>query len=343
MLAKKKWLLGSTAITAILLVSVFTFVCVAEAKTITLRMATGAKPVQRFYKAAEKWMKVVEERTNGAVEIKAFHSGQLYMYHELADPLIAGDIDLALGTPGTFGKLAPSSALDWIGWEVPSEAEGWRAIRELCEHPDFLATINGRFQELGVKLLFYSPLSIIKGPLTVDRPVRTMEDLQGLLVYAPSPSVADFVKALGGKTVFVPTGEVYTALQRGTFQGLLSQQELYFAFKLYEQTKYLTDYIFSAGLMPFFISMKAWDKLPENVQKVMMDTSREVQAEWFGGQLKFDDFILSKIKEKLEIITLTPDEKARWEKALTASHEKAASINPRTRKVWQLWNEIRSK
>lgn len=342
MLVNKKCLLVCAFITVIL-TAVFTFVSIADAETITLRMATGAKPVQRFYKAAEKWIKLVEERTNGAVKVKAFHSGQLYMYHELADPLIAGDIDLALATPGTFGKLAPSSALDWIGWEAPTEKDGWAAIKKLCEHPDFLATINGRFQELGVKLLFYSPLSIIKGPLTVDKPIRKMEDLNGLIVYAPSPSVAGFVKALGGKTVFVPTGEVYTALQRGTFQGLLSQQELYFAFKLFEQTKYMTDYVFSAGMMPFFISMKAWNKLPENVQKVMVDTAREVQAEWFGGQLEFDNFILSKLKEKLEIITLSPEEKARWGRTLIASHEKVAEINPRTQKVWQLWNEIRNK
>lgn len=341
--AQKNWKWVTVKLAAIFLSLGIASVGVADAKTTTLRMATGAKPVQRFYKAAERWIQLVEERTNGAVEIKVFHSGQLYMYHELADPLIAGDIDLALGTPGTFGKLAPSSALDWIGWEAPSEEAGWKAIRKLCEHPDFMATINGRFQELGVKLLFYSPLSIIRGPLTVDKPVRRMEDLSGLMVYAPSPSVAEFVKALRGKSVFVPTGEVYTALQRGTFQGLLSQQELYFAFKLFEQTKYWTDYVFSAGMMPFFVSMKAWSKLPENVQKVMTDTAREVQSEWFATQLKFDDFIFSKLKENLEIITLAPDEKARWEKALIASHEKEASINPRTRKVWELWNEIRGK
>ena len=179
------------------------------------------------------------------------------------------------------------------------------------------------------------------GPLTVDKPIRKMEDLEGILVYAPSPSVANVVKALGGKTVFVPTGEVYTALQRGTFQGLLSQQELYFAFKLFEQTKNLTDYVFSAGMMPFVISMKAWNKFPENVQKIMADTAREVQTEWFASQVKFDRFIISKLKEKLKIITLAPEEKARWSKAMLELHEKSASINDRTRKVWNLWKQIK--
>jgi len=341
MVTKKNTKRVTTAITALLLLLMVTTAGIAKEKTITLRMATGAKPVQRFYKAIEKWIGLVEKRTNGAVKIKSFHSGQLYMYHDLDDPLISGDIDLALATPGTFGKLAPCHSLDWIGWGGPPPERGWKLLRKLCEHPDFVATINSRFQELGVKLLFYSPLAVMRGPLTVKKPVRTIEDIKGLLVYAPSPTVAAIIKALGGKTVFVPTGEVYTALQRGTFQGALSLQELYFAFKLHEEAKYLTDYVYNGGLMPFFISMKAWKKLPEDVQKVMADTAQEVQAEWFTTQVKYDQFILSKLSEKLEIITLTPEEKARWDKAQIGLHEKIAGTNARTQRVWKLWKEIK--
>lgn len=321
----------------------FTFITsgITEAKTIKLRLATGAKPVQRFYQTVEKWAKLVEERTNQGVKIKIFHSGQLYHYHQLADPLMNGDIDLALGSPGTFGKLAPSSSLTWIGWEMETEAQGWKALQTLVEHPEFTATINGRLEELGAKLLFYSPLSVVKGPLTVDKPIRTIEDLKGLLVYAPAPSIAEDVKVLGGKPVFVPTGEVYSALQLGTFQGLMSQQELYFAFKLFEQTKYMTDYVFNGGMMPFFISMKTWNRLPENIQIIMTNAAREMQADSFKSQVEFDNFLLSKLDEKLEIISLSPEEKERWSKVLLESHEKEAALNERTQKIWKLWNKIK--
>jgi len=255
---------------------------------------------------------------------------------------MSGAIDLALATPGTFGKLAPCHALDWLDWGSPSLEGGWKLLRKLYENPEFLATIDGRFQELGVKLLFYVPNAIMRGPLMTNKRVRTMEDMKGLLIYTPAPNVAALVKALGTSTVFVPTGEVYGALERGTFQGALSLQELYLALNLYEKSKYLVDYAFNGGTMPFFISLKAWNKLSKDSQKVMVDAAQQVQTGWFNTQVKFDQEIGAKLGEKLEIITLAPEERERWDKAMMATHEKMAETDARTQKVWKLWNEIKS-
>jgi C4-dicarboxylate-binding protein DctP len=345
-MTKKEMKMVIMAVLTLSLIVMFSMASLTEAqekeKTFTLRMATGAKPFQRFYKAGESWMNLVEKRTDGAVRIKSFPSAQLYDYHELSDPLMSGSIDLALATPGTFGKLAPCHALDWIDWGSPSLERGWMLLRKLYEHPEFGVTIDGRFQELGVKLLFYAPNAIMRGPLLTNKLARTMEDLKGLLIYTPSPNVAALIKALGTSTIFVPTGEVYGALERGTFQGALSLQELYLAMKLYEKSKYLIDYTFNGGVMPFFISLKAWNKLSKDVQKVMLDAALQVQTEWFGTQVKFDQEIITKLEEKLQTITLAPEEKERWDKAMMATHEKMAATDARTQKVWRLWKEIKS-
>jgi C4-dicarboxylate-binding protein DctP len=343
---RKEWKALAVAISALSLLVVFSMTDFAVAqekgKTIELRMATGAKPFQRFYKAAETWMNLVEKGTNGTVKIKPFPSAQLYDYHELGDPLMSGSIDLALATPGTFGKLAPCHSLDWIDWGSPDLEKGWKMLKKLYENPEFVATIDGRFQELGVKLLFYVPNAVMRGPLLANKPVRTIEDMKGLLIYAPSPNVATLVKALGTSTVFVPTGEVYGALERGTFQGALSLQELYLALKLYEKSKYLVDYTFNGGMMPFFVSLKAWNKLSKESQKVMLDAALQVQTEYFDSQVKFDQGIGAGLAKELQIITLSPEERARWDKAMMATHEKMAETDARTKKVWKLWNDIKS-
>lgn len=330
-------------LSGVLILIVTGFVYAQEVrKQIELKMATGAKPFQRFYKAAEMWINLVEKGTNGIVKVKSFHSAQLYDYHELSDPLMSGSIDLALATPGTFGKLAPCHALDWIDWAGPPLERGWRLLRKLYEHPEYISTIDSRFQELGVKLLFYIPNAVMRGPLLVNKKIRTLEDLKGLLIYTPSPNVAALVKALGASTIFVPTGEVYSALERGTFQGALSLQELYLAMNLYEKCKYIIDYTFNGGTMPFFINLKTWDRLPKNIQKVMADSAKQVQSEWFSAQIKFDQEVGKKLEEKLEVITLSSEEKARWDKAMMETHEKMASLNPRTQKVWRLWKDIKT-
>ena len=344
---KKAWMMAAMAVSVLSLLTMVFMVDLAVAqekgKSFELRMATGAKPFQRFYKAAEGWMNLVEKGTNGTVKIKPFPSAQLYDYHELGDPLMSGSIDLALATPGTFGRLAPCHSLDWLDWGSPDLERGWAMLRKLYEHPDFVATIDSRFQELGVKLLFYVPNAVMRGPLLVNKPVRKIEDLKGLLIYTPAPNIAALVKALGTSTIFVPTGEVYGALERGTFQGALSLQELYMALKLYEKSKYLVDYTFNGGVMPFFVSLKTWNKLPKDVQKVMLEAAQQVQTEYFATQVKVDQGLGAGLAEKLEIITLTPDERARWDKAMMATHEQMAATNVRTQKVWKLWNDIKSK
>ena len=112
--------------------------------------------------------------------------------------------------------------------------------------------------------------------------------------------------------------------------------------KLYEKSKYLVDYTFNGGMMPFFISLKAWNRVSTETQKVMTDAAQQVQGEYFSTQVKFDQGIGAGLAEKLQIITLAPEERARWDKAMMATHEKMAATNARTQKVWKLWNDIKS-
>ena len=95
-------------------------------------------------------------------------------------------------------------------------------------------------------------------------------------------------------------------------------------------------------MMPFFISLKSWNKLTKESQKVMVDAAQQVQAEWFGTQVRFDQEIGAKLGEKLEIITLAPEERERWDKAMMGTHEKMAATDARTQKVWKLWKEMKS-
>jgi len=109
-------------------------------------------------------MTLVDQKTNGMVKVKAFPNAQLYDYHELADPLMSGGIDLALRHARDVWQACSVHALDWIDWGSPSLEQGWNMLRKLYEHPEFVSTLDSRFQELGVKLLFYAPNAVMRVP-----------------------------------------------------------------------------------------------------------------------------------------------------------------------------------
>ena len=83
-------------------------------------------------------------------------------------------------------------------------------------------------------------------------------------------------RQLGADATPMAWGEVFTSLQ----QGLLDAQEnpipIIYTFKLNEVQKYLslTAHVYSPA--PVLLSGKTWEKLPPEIQKIMLDTAREV-------------------------------------------------------------------
>jgi len=105
-------------------------------------------------------------------------------------------------------------------------------------------------------------------------------------------------------------GEVFTSLQ----QGLLDAQEnpipIVSTFKLYEVQKYLslTAHVYSPA--PVLMSKKTWDRMPPDIQKVLLDTAVEVakvQRQLNQGQ---EQKQLGELKAKGMVIIEAPDRAA---------------------------------
>jgi TRAP-type C4-dicarboxylate transport system substrate-binding protein len=124
--------------------------------------------------------------------------------------------------------------------------------------------------------------------------------------------------------VGMPMSDTPEALQKGVVKGLFSSLEVLMDFKFAEQCKYAT--ITDAGVYPFAVvmNMETWNKLPEDVKKVMDDMARE-QAEWTGKYM--DDHVQeslewSKKNHGLQIITLPPEELKKWHNLLEPINNK---------------------
>jgi len=305
-------------------------------------MSTHAFDPQRYFVASQDWIKLVQDRTNGAVQVETFASGSLYQPTTVGDALISGEIDMALTTPGTFPKQVPANALDWLDFAGPDVTQGWAKLHTLVSDPVVMNALDAKFQSIGVKLLYFVPNCVMQGPLSVKAPVTSMADLKGMIVYTPSTTVSKYIEALGGTTVFVPTGDVPAALQRGTFNAALSLNEMYMAFKLYENAKYITDYTFTAGLMPYFISLKTWDNLPADVQDVMLTASTEIQDQYFASQAAYDTGMWKGLSSKVTVTELSPEEKTNWDAAVNKFHVGYAQTDDLTKQIWQRWTEIKA-
>jgi TRAP-type C4-dicarboxylate transport system substrate-binding protein len=154
-------------------------------------------------------------------------------------------------------------------------------------------------------------------------PVKSLDDMKGLDLRA-SGGAAQVLGAWGANPVGMPMPQTVEALQKGVVKGLFSSLEVMKDFKFAESCKYIT--IVDTVIYPFAVvmNMDAWKSLPADVQKVMEDMRVE-QSEWTGVYM--DNHVKESVgwsqkEQKVEVITLSKEEKARWDAKLQFLTEK---------------------
>jgi TRAP-type C4-dicarboxylate transport system substrate-binding protein len=108
------------------------------------------------------------------------------------------------------------------------------------------------------------------------KPIRSIEDVQGLKMRVPGGPVAAKVwKAFGTLPVSLPWTELYTALQTGVVDACESTIPGFTSAKLYEVSKYLgkTEHEFMVSV--FLMSQKTYAKLPADLQALVRRTVEE--------------------------------------------------------------------
>jgi len=179
--------------------------------------------------------------------------------------------------------------------KVQDEFEQWKPVA------DELARWNGK-HFITVLLPQYEFMGSGKPP-------RSLEDWKGMRVRALG-GLGDAMKLLGAVPTSVSAPEVYTALERGTFQAASFPFTYSFtAYKLHEVSKWYTHGM-QLGIVhnSLVFNLKAWEALPAEYKKILEDAKPEayrLQREAYEAADK-KSFPLFE-KRKLEAIKVTPE------------------------------------
>jgi TRAP-type C4-dicarboxylate transport system substrate-binding protein len=256
----------------------------------------------------EEWKKKVEKRTQGKVLIQTYPGGTLLKAKGMMDGVIAGTADIGClcmaYQPGRFPitnavslplGLPNSRVASLILWEL------YKKYRPVS------------FAKVKVLTMFTTAPSNIMSKI----PIRTLEDIKGVPLRA-SGGAAQILKAWGANRVGMPMPETPEALQKGVVKGLFSSLEVLKDMKFAELCKYVT--ITNTAVYPFAVvmNMDSWNRLPKDVQQVMEELGRE-QCIWTGTYM--DNHVEEAVEwsqktQGVEVIELSKEEKARWDKPL---------------------------
>jgi TRAP-type C4-dicarboxylate transport system substrate-binding protein len=246
-------------------------------------------PTNHQSQLAEAWCKEVEKRT-----------AQCY------DGVVEGISDVGLSCLAySRGRFPVMAAVDLpLGYQTAAQATA--TANAVYEHfkPEELADVEPMyFNGHGPGLLF-----------TVNKPVKTLEDMKGEKIRATGNS-AKLVAALGGTPVAKPMPENYQLLQKGVVDGSMHPIESNKSFKLGEVCKYGTDSFSVAYTTVFFIVMNKdkWASIDPESQAIIRDINKEWAtkhaAAWDAADAEGRQFFLD---QGGRIVELSAEESAAW-------------------------------
>ena len=294
------------------------------------RTAIIVKEDHTWYKAFEYFKQLLEERSDGRIRVELYPSEQLAKEIEAIRLIQAEVIDIT-----TTG----------------STLTNWFEVATFCELPylmkdstDMNLYIKGRIGKLmetemiekaGVRALCHFE----RGPrhLTSNRPIKHPDDLKGMILRVPNvPSFVATWSALGAKPTPMAFSEVFTSLQQGTIEG----QENPFAMinngGFAEVQKYvnLTGHVVS--WVYAIIGEKQFQKLPPDLQKMVVQAGREMQKYEHDLFLENEKHVKQELMDKgMELIEV--DTEAFAMKCEQAIYE---SLPPEMKKIYkELKNE----
>ena len=120
----------------------------------------------------------------------------------------------------------------------------------------------------------------------------------------------------------MPSGEIYTALQRGTVDGLLGSITTIHSRGLQEQINYMTDYSFdNFGPMVIGFRKDWWDKLPGDVQSIISEAGGIFSETLLRLSNKVTDGQVDDLKKKVKFITLGSDSTDAFNRVALPIHE----------------------
>jgi TRAP-type C4-dicarboxylate transport system substrate-binding protein len=288
-----------------------------EVKPITLKYAFFAPPNTFPAVQMEKWKEEVEKRTNGRVKVETFPGGTLLGAMNMYEGVSQGVAEIGLTCPSYFPGQFPLFTISDMAIVYPNAKVASLVLYDLIKEFD-----SPSLKDYKVVTVFATEPSYI---MSVDR-ITNLKELKGKEIRI-SGGNAQVLGALGAAPVGMGMGQVSEALQTGVIRGNVSSREVLKDFKFVEKTKYVIDYPLTTTSFAALMDRKVWDSLPPDVQKVIDELGREMAL--FAGSY-LDDYVKDVLawgqkEQGLEIITLSPEERAKWDAIVKQFAEQAAA------------------
>lgn len=285
---------------------------------IVIQAGYGNNPGEPTDLAMQRWAELLAERSGGTMELELFPSSQLGSQGDLTEQIVMGEPIICISDASFLAEYgAPEITIASCPYIYDSWDQCWKLVES-----DWWDEQEALLAENGIHILTANWAYGERNIMTT-KPVYTIEDMQGLIIRTPTtPSYMKAFELMGAAPTAMALGDVYTATQQGTVEGMENPMATLYGQAYYEVAKYIT--MTSHVKMPiqWITNEDFFQSLTPEQQQWLCETGDE--AGLYNNQLQ--DEMLAQYVADMEangvtIIDLSDEERAKFAEAASGLYE----------------------
>lgn len=251
-----------------------------DSDTIELRLGHDNSVQSPGHRAFLEFEKMVEQRTNGRIDVQIFPAEQLGSIQDMFEKARIGDIQMSVGSTTVYAHTIPEFTVWDLFYLFDDEEHARRVLdgqagKELMKPLERMNLEGLGYMEMGFRCLSNN-----------KREVEKVEDIKGLKLRGYNPLMIKAWEALGANLNTLSWSEVFTSLQQNLIDGQECAVQSFYDNKFYEAQKYLslTNHIYTNwlwyGNKDFMNSLSKEDRaIIDECVKETIDIQRELLDE----------------------------------------------------------------
>lgn len=282
------------------------------AKPIELKFNNPWPPTHHLAtEVCEPWGKFVEEKTGGRVKIHFYHGGALGKTGEVWDHILGGMYDISIWVPVYKRDKFPLTLICELPFSFPDNVVGDKVFASMLDKYAL-----SEYDEVK----FGARLTTDLYQLWSTKKISSLEDMKGMKLRVPGAGWKPVVDAWGATAVSIKPEDMYLSLDRGILDGVIYGLLGGWGWKLQETSPYLTRIDAQLIVGNYIMNKDSWNKLPKDIQEIFdKEIWPELTALTTKDYVDGQDKTWNDLKEfGTEIITLSPEEMAKWRESTTS-------------------------
>lgn len=284
--------------------------------------------------------KMITDMSGGRISVKVYGAGELVPAFEVFDAVAQGTAEM--GHSGSYYWKGKSEALQFFS-SIPfgltaQEMNAWLYYgggldlwRELCKPFGILPAATGNS---GVQMGGW-----------FNREIHTINDFKGLKMRIPGLG-GEVLRRVGGTTVNIPGGELFTSLQSGALDAtewVGPYNDLAFGFYKVAKYYYYPGWHEPGSTMEALINQKAFDSLSKDLQQIVLVACKAANMDMISEYTARNNQALDVLvnKHKIKVLPFPEQVLKSLRRVSEEMIQELADKDPQVKKVYASLTEFR--